>query len=49
MNNNDVKLEEIIDGLIEFTSTILAVFMAIGLIATLFVGLIKFIIWVWTI
>lgn len=37
------------DDIIEFISTILAVFMAIGLIATLFVGLIKIIIWVWTI
>lgn len=37
------------DDIIEAISTILAVFMAIGLIATLFVGLIKLIIWVWTI
>ena len=37
------------DDIIEAFSTILAVLMAIGLIATLFVGLIKLIIWVWTI
>ena len=37
------------DDIIVIISTIGAVFMAIGLIATLFVGLIKFIIWVWTI
>ena len=37
------------DDIIEIISSILAVFMAIGLIATLFVGLIKFLIWEWTI
>ena len=37
------------DDIVEFISSILAVFMAIGLIATLFLGLIKLIIWIWTI
>ena len=37
------------DDFIEFISATLALFISVGLIATLFVGLIKLIIWVWTV